>query len=229
MADCGPPIGVVTTQQAALLAETFWLLLDPGEPVSAERLAATTGGEIATVQAELEVLSQAGRMSRTGDGEVTGSLGLTLEPTSHTISVGGALRHTWCALDALGILAALHATGWIDSAEPATGRRFRIDVEAGVPRTAGNPWVVFIAERRPVGSVIADWCPLVNIFEDEQAARAWSADRGVSGECFGLAETASLGAQLWEPRIAAGRGGDRVGQAPGQGVSRAHVHRPAGR
>lgn len=113
---------------------------------------------------------------------------------------------------ALGILAALHATGWIDSAEPATRRRFRI--EAGVPRNAGNPWVVFIAERRPVGAGVAAWCPLVNTFEDEQKAQVWAADRGVSGECYGLAETASLGAQLWEPRIAAGRGGDRVGHAP---------------
>ena len=214
MADCGPPVGSVTAQQAALLAEAFWLLLGEGEPVPAERLAAAAGRDLAAVEAELGALGQAGRVKRTAAGEVTGSLGLTLEPTNHTISVDGALRHTWCALDALAILAALRATGWIDSTNPVTGRRFRIDVDGGVPREPGAPWVVFIAERRQVGSVVADWCPLVNVFEDEQAAKAWAADHGVSGECYGLAETASLGAQLWEPRITAGRrGGDRVGPA----------------
>jgi hypothetical protein len=201
MAEYGPPAGGPTPEQARLLAAAFRLLLDQVQPVRVSRLSAATGKDPALVEAELAALSAAGRVQRTGTGEVSGSLGLTLEPTSHAILVNGAALHTWCALDAFGILAALGATGWIESVSPATGHRLHVDVDGGVPRQPPGPWVVFIAERRPVGSVRAEWCPLVNMFEDAESARSWAAARQEAGDALTLTDTAELGKALWQPRI----------------------------
>jgi|SRR5882724_8128317 len=210
MADFLPASVTPSPRQAALLATAFGLVLDPGEPATLAQLTALTGCDPESVEGDLQQLSGIGRVQRTADGAVSGCLGLTLEPSNHAICVNGALRHTWCALDAFGIMGALQATGWIDSRNGETGRRFRVDVETGAPADPGRPWVVFILERQTIASVIAEWCPMVNIFEDEQAAQAWAAAKGVTGQCLSLAETAAVGTDLWRPRIMAGQDGHAV-------------------
>ena len=206
MPECGPPPGRLSPEQDTLLAAGFRLLLDPGESVAVADLADLTGWRPSAVETELAALSGLGRVQRTEIGRVTGCLGLTLETTNHTISVNGKVRHTWCALDAFGIMAALRATGWIDSTNGETGRSFHVDITDGTPRIPESSWVVFILERRAVNSLIAEWCPLVNMFESAEAAEDWAAARGVGGGCLNLAETAELGAHLWAPRINAGLG-----------------------
>jgi Alkylmercury lyase len=197
----GPPPAQPTPSQAAILAAAFRVLVDPGTPATVAGLAEAAGCSREQVEADLAALAEAGRIQRTAGGEVKGCMGLTLESTSHTISINGALRHTWCALDAFGIMGALRASGWIDSVNKITGRGFHVDIDDGVPRDADPSWVVFILDQRPVSSVITEWCPLVNIFESAAAARSWAADQGVSGDSLSLADTASLGTKLWEPRI----------------------------
>jgi hypothetical protein len=197
----GPPPAQPTSSQAAILAAAFDVLVDPGTPATVAGIAEATGYGREQVDADLAELAGVGRLQRTAVGDVSGCMGLTLEPTSHTISINGALRHTWCALDAFGIMGALRARGWIDSLNKPTGRAFRVEIDDGVPCGADPSWVVFILEQRPVSSLIAEWCPLVNIFESTAAADSWAADRGVSGGCLSLADTARLGTELWERRI----------------------------
>lgn len=201
MPSYGPPPVQPTSSQAAILAAAFNVLVDPGTPATVAGIAEATGYGREQVEADLADLAGAGRIQRTAAGDVSGCMGLTLEPTSHTISLNGALRHTWCALDAFGIMGALRARGWIDSINKSTGRAFRVDIEDGVPRGADPSWVVFILDRRPVSSLIKEWCPLVNIFENTAAAHSWAADQGISGGCLSLADTARLGTELWERRI----------------------------
>jgi hypothetical protein len=197
----GPPPAQPTSSQAAILAAAFNVLVDPGRPATVAAIGETTGYGREQVEADLAALAEAGRIQRTPAGDVSGCMGLTLEPTSHTISINGALRHTWCALDAFGIMGALRAHGWIDSLNKATGHTFHIDIDDGMPRGADPSWVVFILEQRPVSSLINEWCPLVNVFESAAAAESWAADQGVCGGCLSLADTARLGTQLWERRI----------------------------
>jgi Alkylmercury lyase len=195
-----PPVQP-TPSQAAILAAAFAVLVDSGTPATVTGLAEATGYSGGHVAADLADLTGAGRMQRTAAGDVSGCMGLTLEPTSHTISINGTLRHTWCALDAFGIMGALRASGWIDSLNKMTGRTFHVDIADGLPLGADPSWVVFILDRGPVSSVIAEWCPLVNIFENADAARFWAAGHGVSGESLSLAATADFGTKMWETRI----------------------------
>ena len=56
--------------------------------------------------------------------------------------------------------------------------------------------VVFMAEE-PCRSVIDDWCPLVNLFEHDQAAAAWARRHGISGAARPVAQATQLGAAAW--------------------------------
>jgi hypothetical protein len=196
-----PPAWGTTTTQTALRIAAFWSLLRAPEPVSQRQLAADTDLALPAVMTDLDLLATAGRIKRDESGAVTGSLGLTFTPTRHEIGVNGAQRHVYCALDAVGILAALAADGWIDTTNPATGHRFRLEVTAGVPYHPDPEPVLFIAGRAAVASVIDEWCPLVNFYPDEATASRWAATAGASGGCLGLADAARYGGQLWRPWI----------------------------
>ena len=67
---------------------------------------------------ELSTLSAAGRVRVDGAGSVTGAMGLSLDETGHRLAIGDAQWFTWCAIDALGIIGALEATGTIQSDQP---------------------------------------------------------------------------------------------------------------
>ncbi|MEW9548339.1 organomercurial lyase [Nonomuraea sp. NPDC050783] len=207
----GPPPITLEPRQAALRAAAFHLLLRSPDPVPPRRLAAELGEETETVVADLDLLDRAGRIRRTADGDVLASLGLTLVPTRHRIAAGPAERHTWCALDALGILGALATDGWIESEAPGAGGRMRIDVRGGVP--VGHPaaYVLFVAEQAPVASVVDQWCPLVNFFTDAESARSWAASARAEGRTLGLDEAARYATRLWLPLINAEA---RNGRAP---------------
>lgn len=202
----GPPPSSPSPSQALILAAAFRFLIDPGTPAPVAGLAAATGLDQEQVTNDLAELARLGRVQQGSSGDVTGSLGLTLGDTSHVICVNGAVRHTWCALDAFGIMGALGATGWIESENKMTGQKFRVTVDAGQPADADPSWVVFILDRGPVSSVIAEWCPMVNIFGSEAAARTWADGQGLTGQCLSVADTACLGTALWKPRIKAGAG-----------------------
>jgi Alkylmercury lyase len=96
-------------------------------------------------------------------------------PTNHELVIDGRRRWTWCAHDAVGILGALEADGRVRSRSPYSGTLIELTFDAGQP--AATDAMVFMAEE-PCRSVIDDWCPLVNLFEDDQAAAAWARQQG---------------------------------------------------
>lgn len=199
----GPPAAELADRQRFLLATAFWLILDTGTVVPAARLAAAAGLSAGQAEADLAVLAGAGRIRRDEDGAVLGSLGLTILRTCHRVRIEDAPRNTWCALDAVGILGALGGDGQIDSVNPATGQSFSIEFAAGVPAGYAPEWVLFVAARREVTSVIEQWCPLVHFFADAPSATQWAVEHGVAGEAMTLPEATEFGAGLWRRSLAA--------------------------
>ena len=198
--------------EGLLLAEAFQLLLTEGRPVTVERLAAALGSDAQTVTAPLGRLEQAGRTRRNPAVAVTGSLGLSVEPTAHELIVNGARRWTWCAYDAVGILAALGASGQVRSHSPHTGAPIELAFEQGTPAT-DSPVVVFLAQG-PWVSVVDDWCPLVNFFEDPDTAAAWAAQHGIAGTAVPLPQAAATGGAAWRSQL-----GQRAGQEGDEGAA----------
>jgi alkylmercury lyase len=195
MLDGGP-----RAPKATLLAEAFHVLLTTGSAAPVARLASALAVHPEAVVDVLAGLERAGRVRRDASGAVLGSLGLSIVPTRHEVLIEGKQRWTWCAYDALAILAALEANGRVRSSSPLTGASIEVVVQAGQPRTTET--VVFIADVSR-GCGIEDWCPLVNFFESDVAALAWAARGGVGGRVLRVEEAASKGAAEWRPRIAA--------------------------
>lgn len=200
-AGIGPPAWPVSASQRALLKTAFRLILAVGTPAAPSRLAAITGLSTDSVAANLAALAAAGRVRLTAAGEVQGSLGLTVIHTRHQVRVGETTRYTWCALDAVGILGALTSDGRIDSVNGVTGTRFGIDFIKGIPAGHDQSWVLFVAANREVTSVIDQWCPLVNFFEDAETASEWAARYSIAGECLTIAQATEFGSKLWRQAL----------------------------
>jgi alkylmercury lyase len=199
--------------EGLLLVEAFQLLLAEGRPVTVERLAWALGRDAETVEQALGRLERAGRTRRNPAGAVTSSLGLSVEPTAHELIVDGARRWTWCAYDAVGILAALGASGQVRSRSPHTGAPIELAFDQGRPATDSQV-VVFLAQG-PCVSVVEDWCPLVTFFEDPDTAAAWAAQHGVTGTAVALPQAAATGAAAWRSQLDRGVGQEGGGDAAG--------------
>ncbi len=200
--DLTPDLGSGPVFEQALLATAFRLLLADGRTVSPARLAEALAGDPERVEQTLARLDQHGRLRRDPAGAVTGSHGLSVTPTSHELVLeqeqGRERRYwTWCAWDAVGILAALSASGRVRSTSPSSSQRIQIDFIDGTPADADPELVVFFADTDCCDSVIDQWCPLVNFFEHAQAAQAWAATHGARGTAVPLAEATRRGKDAW--------------------------------
>jgi hypothetical protein len=197
-----PDLGSGTAFEHALLATAFGLLLGDGRPVIPARLAAALASDPDQVNRALARLDHQGRVGLTAAEAVTGSHGLSVTPTRHELLLhedSGEQRRfwTWCAWDAVGILAALEASGQVRSTSPASGAPVEVTFHRGSIYRADPALVVFFADADCCGSVVEQWCPLVNFFEHAGAAKAWAAEHGVRGTAVPLAEATDRGKDAW--------------------------------
>jgi hypothetical protein len=216
-----PDLGHGLSLERAVLARAFRLLLDEHRPVGVARLAHALAFDPGRVAQTLALLDRRGRIRRDQAGAVTGSHGLSLTPTPHELLLehpnGPEQRYwTWCAWDAVGILAALDLSGRIRSTSPSSSVTIQLDFHHGHPRDPDPELVVFFvdmdcctpaagADADPdggSGSVIDDWCPLVNFFEHADAATAWAIEHGVRGTAVPLTEATDRGRTAWRRWIA---------------------------
>ena len=152
-----PDLGSGPALEHALLASAFRLLLDDPRPVSPTRLSETLATEPDQVERTLARLDQQGRIRRDQTGAVAGSHGLSLTPTPHELILeqkrGRERRYwTWCAWDAVGILAALDASGRIRSTSPSSGAPIQLDFHHGHPQRGRSRPRGVLRRRRPLRS-----------------------------------------------------------------------------
>ena len=184
----------ITSDMARLRTAGFRLLLDRGEPIDPSDIAAAANLDLVTVERLIE--RAAGRIETDDDGRLLGIAGLTVTPTRHEITIGDNTRWTWCALDAVGILGALGATGTIHSADAQTGADVHIEFVDGRPQSDAT---LFILGGYDGGNVTAEWCPLVNFFTNQRDAEDWVAEREVSGDIVSVSQIATDAAAMWLP------------------------------
>ena len=182
----------------ALRSTGFRLLLHYGLPVDVEHWATESGIDVATLNEIMETSGAKGRVQFDTDGRLVGIAGLTIEPTRHELNVEGTVRWTWCALDAVGILGALEATGTIRSTDPRTEAAIAIDFVQGEP---DNEATLFILGGYDGGNVVEDWCPLVNFFATRLDAEEWVTAEGLDGDIVSVSSVASQAAEMWRPVV----------------------------
>ncbi len=185
-------------EAASLRSAGFRLLLEHGEPVTTQRLAREAGLSESEVTDILATHLQ-GRVELDDSGRLLGVAGLTVSQTPHQLTVGSKTRWTWCALDAVGILAALEATGTIQSTDPGTGQEINIAFTDGQP---DNDAALFILGGFDGGSnARKDWCPLVNFFSTTHDAQTWVTENKLEGDIVSVSDITNDAAAMWEPVI----------------------------
>lgn len=187
---------------AAVRARSFLALLATGRSVPAEALGVPAGMGAADVREAIDGLRSAGRIT-VDDNGINGSLGLSVVPCRHRIDLPQGRRYTWCALDAVGILGALGATGSITSTSP-DGEPVAVRFARGRP--IGASGLVILLPERGSGPTVHTWCPLVNFFAGPERARAWSDERELVATVVPLAEATTLATGLWRAAIDAACG-----------------------
>jgi hypothetical protein len=183
-----------TPEVSALRSAGFRLLLDEGRPIEITQWAVAAGLDEDTVTEALE--SHAGRVQLDDSGRLLGIAGLTVEPSRHELDIAGKKRWTWCALDAVGILGALQATGSVSSTDPRTGEAVQIGFIDGHPRGDAT---IFILGGYDGGNVREEWCPLVNFFTNQEDAEAWTTENKLTGDIVSVAQVAEDAAAMWRP------------------------------
>ena len=175
----------------------FRHILATGRPAPVTSLAAATGTGEGEIRAAAGHLLAAGRARLDGHGNVTAAAGLSVTPTRHRIQTRHGSRWTNCAYDGLGILGALAADGAITSSSPLTGQQIRVPFSNGHP--GGSGAVLFLADEPEGCRPNDDWCPNVNLFEDEASAARWAQAAAVPGRVVSLSEGTRLGTARWRP------------------------------
>jgi alkylmercury lyase len=178
-------------------AVAFRALLSTRAPVPMDTLVAALGMDGTAVRRATAAIADAGHLRLADGGDVVGSAGLSVVPSRHELIVDGDRFWTWCAYDAVGILAALGASGLVQSRDPHSGRAVQVAFREGQP--GASPAVIFMVELPAYTSAHDEWCPLVNLFESDASAREWAVATGLAGSVLTVAEAASRGAKRWGP------------------------------
>ncbi len=105
-----------------------------GTPADVTELAREFAVSATSLREYAAQLAEHGRVTLEGDA-ITGAAGLSVAPAGHRLLLAGQPLYTWCALDAVGIPAALGVDATIASSY-ADGGDVRIEITAGVPDTA---------------------------------------------------------------------------------------------
>lgn len=193
LADAGtaPPRAVAAVQRLGLEA------LIRGSVASVADIADGAGLSLEEIREGIDGLVGAGRIELDEDS-VIGVAGLTVTPTIHQIDLPEASRHTWCALDAVGIPVALDLDATVTTSCPHCGKQLVVTVRDG-EATSGHPVVLFC----PTGAcdnVRADFCAAANLFCSSDHLSAWRDDNpGTQGTELDLDATVELGRVMWAP------------------------------
>lgn len=166
-----------------------WFAFDrlvAGRPATLEEAAKELKMTTDQVRSAAETMIRWGLMTVDDRATITGSMGLTVEPTEYDFLLSGRALHTWCALDAVGIAAGLKADATIQVPGMA-----QVEIRGGQV-SAAKPEDLRISLPHPQldRSIRQTICPTICFRKGPGPAH-----QGVV--YLTLDEAASLGRELW--------------------------------
>ncbi|MFI9550581.1 organomercurial lyase [Nonomuraea endophytica] len=130
-------------------------------------------------------------------GAIDGVLGLTIRATRHRLQLPEGVRYTWCALDAVAIMAVLGRSGTVTTRAAPDDEVLRVVFASGEVVSA-PPGAVLLVPGEPTGPVVETWCPMANLFPGPDHAHAFARHHALTGyTVLELAEAIAEGAPLW--------------------------------
>lgn len=134
-------------EEVAVTRHAFRAILD-GRPATVAELPAALRLSAAEVEAAVGRLTARGII--VGDpetGQIIGARGLSLTETSHRLLLGGHQHYAFCAVDAVGIPAALSVDARIESLCHHCRAPLVLELRGGAVTEAPGGMVIWAAER----------------------------------------------------------------------------------
>lgn len=166
-----------------------------GRASTGPELAWATGLDLGAVEDAVSSLAGKGQAVVDGEGRVVASAGLSLVPARHRLQLGEARFHTWCAIDAIGIPAALGADAVARTTCPTCGRSIELAFRQG--HADDRDPRAWLPPQDCCTSVIDELCPDMNLFCSEEHLEEWRRAGPRVGNVLTLKETEELGRQWW--------------------------------
>ena len=166
------------------------------------------GEDGAAVTEATEHLRSRGRIELTTDGHLIAVHGLSRRPTPHRIEHDNRVINTWCALDAVGIPAALGIDAWARTTCPTCQGPLAVRLSAGNPQPL--PGAVLWYPEVACGHLIDDFCSGANLFCTIEHLERWAAASSGVGTVMTIDEVADVGREAWADAAARlGANGER--------------------
>ena len=174
---------------------------------------AETVRRIAVVDEAAEHLRARGRIELSGDGHLLAVHGLSRRSTAHRIRHDGGEVNTWCALDAIGIPAALAIDAKALTQCPACARALTVTLTGGIPAPLAGVVLWYPETDGCGGHLLDDFCSGANLFCSTDHLQRWLGDRPAAGRDMTLDQVADVGREAWSdvapPPCAGGMQADR--------------------
>jgi hypothetical protein len=159
------------------------------------RLGELVDGDAGVLTEAADHLRARGRIELSADGRVVAVHGLARRSTRHRIEHDGGVVNTWCALDALGIPAALAIDARAVTQCPTCGRELVVTLTHGAPQALPGA-VLWYPEVR-CGHLVDDFCSGANLFCSIDHLEKGLGDNGSAGRVMTIDDVAALGRESW--------------------------------
>ena len=186
--DLSGPAAEAVRRIAAMGFRALW----SGRTVS---LAELVDGDPAVLTEAVDHLRARGRIELSDDGLLVAVHGLARRSTRHRIEHAGGVANTWCALDAIGIPAALAIDARAVTQCPTCGRQLVVTLTQGAPRALAGA-VLWYPEVRG-GHLVDDFCSGANLFCSKDHLEKRLGENGSAGRVMTIDEVAELGRESW--------------------------------
>jgi hypothetical protein len=186
--DLSEPVARAVRSIAVLGFQALW----SGQSVTLTELLGEDG---AALTEATEHLRSRGRIELTTDGHLIAVHGLSHRPTPHEIERDDAVINTWCALDAIGIPAALGIDAWARTKCPTCQRLLAVRLSSGNPRSL--PGAVLRYPEVACGHLIEDFCSGANLFCTIEHLERWGGGSPGAGTVMTIDEVAEIGREVW--------------------------------
>ena len=140
-------LGSFSPEEVAVTRHAFRAILD-GRSVTVAGLPAALSLPLAVVEAAVGRLTERGIIVvEPQTGQILGARGLSLTETSHRLLLGGRQRYAFCAVDAVGIPAALGDEARVDSRCHHCQAPLTVALRGGAVVEAPEGMVIWAVER----------------------------------------------------------------------------------
>lgn len=194
--DLGSLTASLSPLEKRVRTAAFWSIYH-GEMPSDVDLATTLTVPTEEVRTAVQQLLDRGLATADETGRLTGSHGLSLSPSDHRVTFEVGQRYVWCAVDAVGIPAALAVDAEVESRCFHCRQPVALTIKGGEPQgPAADSLRIGLAVAGSSGRVNEDVCPMINFFCSDEHARAWAASVANAGGLT-IAQAAEMGRRGW--------------------------------